>query len=211
MKGHVSDSNTPLSSLADEDFAFPDDTAMNDLQMQLFSTNTYLPVGVETQVSPLPEPLALDSLLQFDEYISGLVETSKPAHDKMNPESNWCSWMTYGVDLSVVSENPIVKSGSNISFGPHQHLPQAHYNANIIIQSLRCLPTMMLRRETFPWFIHPHSQLLLKPSRSSLPEALSTCMSIAQMFASRTPETNSFLWRAVKVECRNFIAEVSPP
>ena len=66
---------------------------------------------------------------------------------------------------------------------------------------------MMLRRETFPWFIHPQSQLLSEPARTALPEALSTCMSIAQMFALRTSETMRFLWRAIKTEYRRLLSE----
>jgi hypothetical protein len=73
---------------------------------------------------------------------------------------------------------------------------------------LRSFPTMMLRRETFPWFIHPHSQLLSKSTGAPLPEALSNCMSIAQMFASRTSETKYFLRQTIRAEHRRFMSEV---
>ncbi|KAL6406989.1 Fatty acyl-CoA reductase [Ilyonectria robusta] len=61
---------------------------------------------------------------------------------------------------------------------------------------------MMLRRQTFPPFIHPHWH---KPC---LPEKLASCMSIAQLFVARTPETRLFLWRIIEAEEQRFRDEV---
>ncbi|KAF2665020.1 hypothetical protein BT63DRAFT_82774 [Microthyrium microscopicum] len=58
---------------------------------------------------------------------------------------------------------------------------------------------MMLRKETFPWFIHRHANLLTDSGRD-LPQALSICMSISQMFVLRTPETRHYLWETIKRE-----------
>ncbi|EXJ79568.1 hypothetical protein A1O3_07847 [Capronia epimyces CBS 606.96] len=102
----------------------------------------------------------------------------------------------------------MVRVNSDLIDVLHMEQPHAQHNADLIIQSLRSIPAMMIRRETFPWFIHPQTQLLLKGSRGALPEALATCMSLAQMFASRTPETSRFLWRSIKIECRRFTDEV---
>ncbi|KAF2099004.1 hypothetical protein NA57DRAFT_76240 [Rhizodiscina lignyota] len=96
---------------------------------------------------------------------------------------------------------------SNLLVIQQTERPHAQHNADLIIQSLRSFPTMMLRRETFPWFIHPHSHLLSKSEGAALPEALSTCMGIAQMFASRTSETKPFLWSTIKAEYRRFANE----
>lgn len=73
--------------------------------------------------------------------------------------------------------------------------------ARLVYQMVISFPQMMLRRQTFPPFIHPHWQ------DQYLPEALATCMSIAQLFASRTPETQSFLWRTIDAEERQFLDE----
>ena len=77
---------------------------------------------------------------------------------------------------------------------------------------------MMLRRETFPWYIHQQSQILFNSVDSSnptlaapLPEALSDCMSIAQMFTLRTPETKPFFWRTVTAQYHRWSKEVRFP
>lgn len=194
--------------LYDENFASTYDPALNDAQMIPVSSNGYPTVDLSTQIS---ESLSLDGLLAFEDYSSGLSNTLMASYDKMNRQSppSWCTWTRQGVDLSVMSEKPVVQPYSNFLAILQEDRPHAQHSANVIIQSLRSLPTMMLRRETFPWFIHQHPQPLSKPtSVPPLPEALSTCMSISQMFASRTPETNSFLWRTIKAECRHFISQV---
>ncbi|RBA22372.1 hypothetical protein FPRO05_00719 [Fusarium proliferatum] len=66
------------------------------------------------------------------------------------------------------------------------------------MQMLYAYPQMMLRRQTFPPFIHPHWHL------KTLPETLGNCMSLCQLFAARTPETQSFLWRMVAAEEERF-------
>ncbi|KAF5667134.1 atp-dependent dna helicase pif1 [Fusarium heterosporum] len=66
--------------------------------------------------------------------------------------------------------------------------------SRVIMQMLYAYPQMMLRRQTFPPFIHPHWH------EERLPETLGNCMSIAQLFAARTPETEPFLWRMIDAE-----------
>lgn len=73
--------------------------------------------------------------------------------------------------------------------------------ARLVHQMVMAFPQMMLRRQTFPPFIHPHWQ------DQYLPEALASCMSISQLFASRTPETRAFLWRTVDAEEKRFLDE----
>lgn len=82
-------------------------------------------------------------------------------------------------------------------------LPVADHVANLVLHIIRSFPQMMLRRQTFPPFIHKYWH------RSALPEKLATCMSVAQLFASRTPETRPFLWRTVDAEERRMREEVS--
>ncbi|WAO96876.1 Zn(2)-C6 fungal-type domain-containing protein [Fusarium falciforme] len=80
---------------------------------------------------------------------------------------------------------------------PYQREP-SHHAAKLVLQTLYAFPQMMLRRKTFPPFIHPQWH------EPCLPEALANCMSIAQLFAARTPETRAFLWRTINTEEQRF-------
>ena len=200
-------------TLSNASVAFTDHPAMDDAQLQFASGNSHPSVDLSTQAFSLNESLTLDGLLAFEDYTSGqpqvLSDASVAPCSNLDQQSApWCSWARGGVSLSVVTENPMVELDSNLLAVLQTERPHAQHSANLVIQSLRSFPTMMLRRETFPWFIHPHSQLLSKPVRAALPEALSTCMSIAQMFASRTSETKPFLWCTIRAEYRRFTNEV---
>ncbi|KAH6884269.1 hypothetical protein B0T10DRAFT_493834 [Thelonectria olida] len=76
--------------------------------------------------------------------------------------------------------------------------PTLKQAARLIVQALSAFPQMMLRRETFPPFIHPYWH------QQSLPEKLASCMSISQLFVSRTPDTRPFLWRVIEAEEMRF-------
>ncbi|RKU47443.1 hypothetical protein DL546_008827 [Coniochaeta pulveracea] len=76
------------------------------------------------------------------------------------------------------------------------------HSTNQILESVRAYPLMMLRRETFPPFIHPH---WFSEGSPALPEALGHCMSIAHMFAWRNEETRPFLWSAVEAEVKRLV------
>jgi hypothetical protein len=67
---------------------------------------------------------------------------------------------------------------------------------------IRAFPQMMLRRQTFPPFIHGQWH------RSAMPEEIANCMSIAQIFTARTSETRGFLWRTIAAEMRRFRDQV---
>jgi hypothetical protein len=199
--------------LSNVDFTFTDDLAGNDAQIQSVSDNGYPLVDLTSQGPSLNEFLTLDGLLAFEDTIPGqhqsLTEVSMAPYEKLDYQSqSWCGWMRRGVSLSVVAENTMVQS--NLSYAAILQIerPFAQHNADLVIQSLRSFPAMMLRRETFPWYIHQHSQILSKPTTAALPEALSNCMSIAQMFALRTSETKPFLWRTIRAEYRRLSNEV---
>lgn len=70
--------------------------------------------------------------------------------------------------------------------------------SDLTIYMLKSFPRMMLRRHTFPPFIHPYWHW------SNLPEKLASCMSIAQLFEARTTETRPFLWRVIDAEEQRF-------
>lgn len=74
----------------------------------------------------------------------------------------------------------------------------AQHSADIIMEALYAIPDQMLRRETFPPFIHPHWHL------PALPEPLAVCMQLANMY-SRAPETRGFVWRCILAEHRRAI------
>lgn len=75
----------------------------------------------------------------------------------------------------------------------------------LIIQGLRGYPMMMLRRETLPPFIHPHWH---RHNMPALPDPLSSCMSVAHLYAFRSEETRPFLWRTMQAEDERFLAQV---
>ena len=81
--------------------------------------------------------------------------------------------------------------------------PVAQHNATLVMQALRAFPRMMLRKPTFPPFIHSYCHLY------PLPEALANCMSIAHIFVSPSAETRPFLWQSIKREQQRFLDEAS--
>lgn len=214
---HVSGaSHADEATLAYEDFCFAEDPVFNETPLQLFSGNERQPVDLTTQSSPLKEFLTFDELFVFEDDTLGQhqcsTDVSLALPDNSDQQSaSWCVWMRGNFSLAVVTENPLITFNSNVLAVHQLRRPHAQHNAALIIQSLRSFPTMMLRRETFPWFIHPHSQVQSKSAGADLPEALSTCMSIAQMFVSRTSETKHFLRQTIGTEYRRFVSQVRFP
>lgn len=84
--------------------------------------------------------------------------------------------------------------------------PNSRFASSILMQMLRSFPEMVLRRENFPFFVHPIS--CRDTSDSVLPEPLLNCIGIAQVFASHNPQSKSFLWRAIESEQRCFVQKV---
>jgi len=77
----------------------------------------------------------------------------------------------------------------------------AQHSAGHILQAIRAYPRMMLRKATFPPFIHPHWY-------GSLPTPLANCMGIAHMFSARTVETEPFVWQTIRTEQQRLMDEV---
>jgi hypothetical protein len=85
----------------------------------------------------------------------------------------------------------------------------AHQYALTVIRVIRGYPQMMLRQDTFPPFIHTCMYGASgDASGMTLPRPLANCMSIAQIFASRTEETKPILWHAIAAELQNTIDNV---
>lgn len=81
--------------------------------------------------------------------------------------------------------------------------PASESCAKIIRQTLSAFPQMMLRRSTFPPFIHPQRD------KSHLPAPLASCMAISGLFASRNDDTRPILWKAVREEQERSVKMVS--
>lgn len=77
--------------------------------------------------------------------------------------------------------------------------------ATMIIDMIRPYPQMMMRRETFPPFVHPHLQA---DSGDGLPFPLKNCMSIAQMFFARNADTRAFVWSTIRSEMNDLVMNV---
>lgn len=86
--------------------------------------------------------------------------------------------------------------------------PVSKFTANVVMEMLCAFPQMMLRRETFPPFIHGHWYCPSGSMASALPKPLVNCMGLAQVFASHNLETRSFLWRTVREEQRSSAEKV---
>jgi hypothetical protein len=86
--------------------------------------------------------------------------------------------------------------------------PHVQTHATLIIQILSSFPAMMLRKETFPPFIHPRSFSSVPGKEYEMPEALVNCMSIAQLFKTRTKENSRFLWKSIRMEHERLWHEV---
>ncbi|MCJ1475116.1 hypothetical protein MMC13_003776 [Lambiella insularis] len=197
----------------DGDFIFANDLGVNNAQAQIFDNNKHQPLGLIPQESPLKQLPTFDELLALEDDTLDQdqfpTEVSLALHDTPDQQpGSWCAWTRGNVSLAVVTEDPLMRSNSTALEVLQPERPHAQHNADIIIHSLRSFPTMMLRRETFPWFIHPHSQLLSESAEAVLPKALSICMSIAQMFASRTSETKYFLRQTIGAEHGRFMSEM---
>ncbi|CAG9984211.1 unnamed protein product [Clonostachys byssicola] len=81
--------------------------------------------------------------------------------------------------------------------------PISKFTANIVMQTLCAFPQMMLRRETFPSFIHGHWHCTESDSAAPLPKPLVSCMGLAQVFASHNADTRPFLWEKIREEQRS--------
>lgn len=105
---------------------------------------------------------------------------------------------------SLDEEEGAQSSASTELLHTYQVFTTSKFAAGLLSQAISAFPQMMLRRQTFPPFIHAHWHL------PSLPETLANCMSIAQLFATRTTETRPFLWRTIGTEVKRLQDEVCP-
>jgi len=82
--------------------------------------------------------------------------------------------------------------------------------ASIIIDMIHAYPRMMLRRETFPPFVHAYSPTAdTEDDANRLPLYLTNCMGIAQLFAVCNNDTRPFVWATIRAEMRGFKSRMS--
>lgn len=136
---------------------------------------------------------------EVDDWISytGGYQLTSPA---TNP-AIWQPTLEFG--HSAKDQDDAVQSSISMALANiFQGNPSSKYAAGLLTHAISAFPQMMLRRQTLPPFIHGHWHM------PSLPETLANCMSVAQIFATRTPETRPFLWRMVGAELQRLQDEV---
>ncbi|KAK3196100.1 hypothetical protein K4F52_000968 [Lecanicillium sp. MT-2017a] len=73
--------------------------------------------------------------------------------------------------------------------------------SQLILQTLKSYPLMMLRQKTPPPFIHPH--LLIDTTTNDM-EAWHNCMSLVHMMNGGIHGSRKLFWRNVRMECDRF-------
>ena len=210
--------NTPITDTSNGDrvgvtnsFDLPDTGNMDDLFMDLLPLHMDESLGHGYDAScgiSIPTPGPANEALPFDMY-AWPYDSIQPrmGHAAQAP---WSTWIT-SVENHPVLPNPnlnnVVRHTQTMCLTILQPSSEVvQHTTRLGVQAMRAYPMMMLRRETLPPFIHPHWH---RQSTPALPEPLSNCMSIAQMFAFRSEETKPFIWRTVKAEDERFLAQVT--
>jgi hypothetical protein len=108
------------------------------------------------------------------------TSTSEPSES--SPADSWDSPVGTEAGMSVLQGATSPADLQNISPPPLLadicRDPRHQPTILILLHTVRALPQMMTRRETFPAFIHGHWHM------SELPDALVKCMSISQLCKS---------------------------
>lgn len=163
--------------------------------------------GNNQQVSEIPSQSSLElDIFTLDPNLEGCSFENLPVSDMaisaQRPIQSYLPSPENASETQITIKSLSAKA--DLTRLPYQR-EASHHAAKLVLQTLYAFPQMMLRRKTFPPFIHPHWH------ESCLPEILANCMSIAQLFAARTPETRSFLWRTINAEEQRFRENVRTP
>ncbi|KAI1070404.1 hypothetical protein LB507_010310 [Fusarium sp. FIESC RH6] len=126
-----------------------------------------------------------------------LVDTISPMTTDATTNYLDMSWFNISSDMQINMPMQSLSAKGDLT-RVSTRLSSLQYASRVIMQMLYAFPQMMLRRQTFPPFIHPHWH------QKHLPETLGNCMSIARLFAARTAETESFLWKMISAEEERF-------
>lgn len=138
-----------------------------------------------------------DVVETFGNFIEGALDWDTPSLDS-------CPWTPATFIPRGSMDDVIARSKASKALTPISQAGLAsQHAANLIGQMVSAFPQMMLRRQTFPPFIYPHW------NASCVPEILQSCMSIAELFASRTGLSRRFVWRSIDAELQHLIDQVS--
>lgn len=155
-------------------------------------------------------PMFLDFLSTGHAFAVGSlsVDELNPARNASEPPA-WCAWSMGDSSLTVLKDTSLTHAEDALPLSKNHATSHAQHVVQLIAQSLRAIPTMMLRRQTFPAFVHRRSKHARGDAQSDLPTAITACMSLAHVFAVDTSETRSFLWPAIRKEYTHFLEQVS--
>jgi hypothetical protein len=131
-------------------------------------------------------------------------------HNQMT--MSWSTWRTPDGQFPALSLSTYIPTFPTCGPMALRKMPNqvAQNNANYIIRALRTFPQRMLRRVTFPPFIHRPWPTDLNGFIIDAPEPMANCMSIAQIFASQTLENTAFVWRTIRAEQQRLVDKVFP-
>ncbi|KAK4069552.1 uncharacterized protein Triagg1_6976 [Trichoderma aggressivum f. europaeum] len=140
----------------------------------------------------------IDTIEDVDVHATSSTSGSRLASSAPNSTT----WRPAAEPVHFTAHNDVLDSSSSLALGNvHPGILCSNFAVDQLTHAIYAFPQMMMRRQTFPPFIHAHWHM------SELPETLANCMSIAQIYATRTPETRPFLWRMIGVELQRFQGE----
>lgn len=132
----------------------------------------------------------------FGNFIEGALDWDTRSLDS-------CTWTPASFTPKGSIDDVIARSKASKALTPISQVGVAsQHAANLIAHIVSAFPQMMLRKQTFPPFIYPHWNV------SVVPEILQSCMSIAELFVSRTAQSRRFLWRSIDAEVQHLIDTV---
>ncbi|KAL7934393.1 hypothetical protein V8C35DRAFT_41320 [Trichoderma chlorosporum] len=135
-----------------------------------------------------------------DERAASRTSSSQLTSSTTQTTSTWQPVTEPG--SSAIYQTDILNSSYPMTVGSiHPGGFSLNFAVNQLAHAIYAFPQMMMRRQTFPPFIHGHWHL------QELPETLANCMSISQIYAARSPETKPFLWRMIGAELQRFESE----
>lgn len=112
-----------------------------------------------------------------------------------------------GIDLPLPSR-PISTANDLLAFQYRSYSsPVQRNSAATLARLLSSYPTMMLRKETLPPFIHPQC-VPGDQKDTQLLHPLAKCMEIAHTFKYRTPQNSEMVWKVIKAEHERLSTEV---
>lgn len=143
--------------------------------------------------------------MNFDEHWDFTKATSKSLSESMETWKFGFPTSPSSTGLEISSSPPIYPLINNFRALLARKIVKtgSEMSVTFVRQILSSYPGMMLRKETFPPFIHSSFSC-----DGQMPQPLANCMSIVQMFSTRTPASNEFVWRTIRMEQERLWVEV---